>query len=1341
MTTPAVRSLTRRLTLPFARGADTLPLALAPGADATEALVAPYDFQEHAALFDRLPEPRYLLLAPDDVAARTVVTVDYDAPAAGGGLTPHTTDPLEIPEGTPAGSSFLLDLKADEGPLARLRTVHVLPAGGGPAAADWQLTGLLGNVAKLLWVIGAERDVIRQQLRRVAGQRFVATATSRSLDLLGSDLGVPRFPPLPYFFDEATRQFSVALYHLNDSPVPGQPEVDQVVNDLARLPGKAALPGTNVHRAAQSGVSGRFGDAFAFRGAAAVIEVDDNPVLNVGVTTSFTAECFVKPDSRPDPAPGGWHVLRKHADPEDANQKGWALSLGEFGRGLRGNARLVLSDGTPSRRLLLFADLDLPTDRFTHLAGVLDRAAGEARFYADGVLRDRKPLAGLDDLTNGEKVRIGGPPSAGFQGVIDEVRLSRAAFGSFFPVLGESDENYRRRLRLFHRWTLPTPANLVRLLNEAAGPIGGDPAALVVNDADATVLGGSLDVTVTPAPLPPGGCLDSVGDRRASEADVSGTAAAEITFDPVFLVRHNDPARVTYAAPPARVLKAGELAPDPHKMQLGLVRALNGLLDLLGPPGADRLLVQCAFDPQADDLRAVGRGVLLAHTSRPPGEVAALAHQAGFAFVCHRADLGAAYASVPPGAYVGVAVAAGGAAAMAEGFDLRLGETLDLQVEPSLPIGFGYRWLSIRCGGGRGHFTTRPDRPTVTLQADAPGDLYVKVEVIGPRRTVSATRQLHLGLVDLADGQSVGADGTLGADTTAAGEPDDFFDPAYLVTVNEPAADFGTDLNRRRMQPSLAGRLTRLLQLISQTGAPGQLSVVEAYAPGAAGLEGQGRRLALEHASPLARLGALAHAAGFSYVRRQGIRVEVRQAPEALLTVTGADTVAEGAATSLSLRPRAGPRGVAVVAGKVYTANAGTDTVSEIDPATGRVPRTFKVGWEPVAVAGSADGQRLFTADASGNTVTEVTLSSGATRTVMVGHRPVALAVHPTQPRLYVLCQGDNSLVPVDTAALTTQPAVAVGNLPTALAVTPNGQEIWIVLAQDQSARVLSTAALATLAQIALTEKPEGLALAGDGLRAYVTFPEAGRLRILDVVARTVLGQIDLGQAGPASQPGAVAVTPDGGTVLVADRGGAPPPVGQVHLLTPQAASPFVTVRARVRVRRVPAGVAADNSRAYVVNAGSDDLSVINYPPGQVSMDSTRRLGSGRGEQLTWVVRAAGGSSATTDSTTDTTVTLTGLRAGPVLVRAVYLLPDNPDPYTFEVRLKPALEQDPNLVIRKDQYDVIMNVLNSFHPAGVEVITGAIRERVIEVSEGKLSASPDYTYPAFRVRRRPLRKP
>jgi hypothetical protein len=71
-------------------------------------------------------------------------------------------------------------------------------------------------------------------------------------------------------------------------------------------------------------------------------------------------------------------------------------------------------------------------------------------------------------------------------------------------------------------------------------------------------------------------------------------------------------------------------------------------------------------------------------------------------------------------------------------------------------------------------------------------------------------------------------------------------------------------------------------------------------------------------------------------------------------------------------------------------------------------------------------------------------------------------------------------------------------------------------------------------------------------------------------------------------------------------------------------------------------------------------------------------------------------------------------------------------PYTFEVRLKPALEAA-NAVVSKPQYDLVMNILNYFHPIGVEVLTGRLRKSVVEIEQDPLKAFPAYTYPHFRT--------
>jgi hypothetical protein len=47
----------------------------------------------------------------------------------------------------------------------------------------------------------------------------------------------------------------------------------------------------------------------------------------------------------------------------------------------------------------------------------------------------------------------------------------------------------------------------------------------------------------------------------------------------------------------------------------------------------------------------------------------------------------------------------------------------------------------------------------------------------------------------------------------------------------------------------------------------------------------------------------------------------------------------------------------------------------------------------------------------------------------------------------------------------------------------------------------------------------------------------------------------------------------------------------------------------------------------------------------------------------------------------------------------------------------------------------VMNVLNALHPMGVEVVTAALRARVVEVRSDPLGSDPSYTYPQFRLHR------
>ncbi|MGW7528520.1 LamG-like jellyroll fold domain-containing protein [Streptomyces sp. NPDC054783] len=879
MTTLAAVRMARHLTAPFGRGADSLVLTLLTGSDAATAPIAPYDFSDHRATFGRPAEPAYVLALAQDCDRDTVVTFMLTGPGSADGPVS-----LTVPAKTRAGTSYVVPLPADATDGTRLTRLEARPAPAGGAASDrWSLTALLGTTGKLLWALGAERDQMRHHLVRTVAQRHLGTATGASLDLFGADLGVPRFPPLPYGYDPDT----IALYHLDDR-AGATPQAEDLTG---RYPGRTGHHGT-FSGPVEPGSAGRYGDAFRFTGSAAVVTVPSSTDFDIDAAADATVECFV----RPDPGPSAGLLLTRHPDPATA-QPGWMLETGDFGRGLPGNVRFAIGDGSVT--LELFADLTLPTDRFSHVAAVLDRPAGQVVLCVDGEVRDRTRVSSsFGAVRNTAPLRIG-PAGSGFLGTVDEVRISSVARPDFFPTLGEGDEHYRNRLRIFRRWTLPTPAGLTTILNASMGRIGGMDEPLVVDDADQSAFRGTHLVTVLPVALLPGEVIDRAGRRRVAEADTVGTAADEQLFDAVYLL-HHERADVDYTPPAPREMQPFELPPDPHRIQLVLAEPLDRLADLVTAEApAGRLRVDSAFDPRADDLRATGRAVLLRHSTVPTGRMAALAHRAGFDFVRFRGDLDLVYAACAVGDYLTIDLTPSAAGPV----DLTQGATAQLALRPVPPADAFVSWLTVPCGPGSADLAGKP-QGTAALHAKAPGEVVLKADIVRLGHTLSATRTVRIGPDDLPDGAQIAADGTLDAPDSVVGGSAPDFDPVFLARHDDPRADYGPDPGHHLMQFAVARLLDALLDELTRRQVAGKLTVAGAFEPAGDPLAAQGRGLTVRHAGlPAGRLAAAAHAVGFGHVRRAGSDVVLRHTAEPLVAVLGPDTVAEGDSVDLQVVP------------------------------------------------------------------------------------------------------------------------------------------------------------------------------------------------------------------------------------------------------------------------------------------------------------------------------------------------------------------------------------------------------------------------------------------------------
>lgn len=938
----ALATLAGRLTLPYQRGAEYAAIPL--GADAAGVTsFAPYDFAEYRARWGQDPTAPFYVIAPrqDVTGDDLILTIAYTFGGA-------QTAALTIPRGTRAGASFAIPLPSGADATLRLDSLTVAPSIGIAGSDAWDVVALFGTIARLLWILGVEKDALARVRQDVRNARFVQSALAAGLDALGRDMRVPRFPPRPYSVDAAT----IALWHLDevadDGPV-------TTVADQAT----PSHPGT-LQNAANviAGAPGKYATGFGFLAAGGAIAVAPSTDFDITASADATIEAFVEADIPGDQMPRAIVARRAAETAGGSSAPGWSLCVVNA-RGFDANILFALCDGTVERRL--FADLSVADGRFHHVAGIIDRTRERARLFVDGEQRATAPIDTLGAIAPPDGVRFGATAAAtnNLSGTVDEVRISRIARATFHPALGEDDDAYRARLRIFRRWVLPTPANIIAMINEAA-QFSNDPAPYVLIETNQPTQVAQSPVRIVPATLAVGAAI-AVDGTTPQDETIAGTPADDPGFDPALDL-------ITYTH--AGVDSTSD--PGGARMQAGTGLVLDALVArLAATPGT--LVLEHSFDTAGPTpLHSVGRALRLRHQTMTAGVLAALAHRSGFAYVRNFGpDIAVA---VPPGERLAVR-SAPNALQRAD-----VGSQFDLTVDPSLPVGGTFSWTIVTPGPGFAHLiahsadplllqtqttsaptaagnailnfaavpaTIRPgmaiadlttgsvipagttvvsttantvvmsssasgagvgnndsiqfrdrtpvvSRPRVRLVTDSPGDIAVRVEYGRSGRTRSGTLTLHIDPTTLGDGHALDTIGNLDPDPTPIiGIPDPGFDATYLLThPAQPTIDFGADPNNSKMQVAARDALDALVALLVARATPGRLRVTQAFVPGGPGVESVGRRLILGHETlDPGVLGALA-SRFFDYVTRAGTSITAFVRSDTWIAIGDAATAA-----------------------------------------------------------------------------------------------------------------------------------------------------------------------------------------------------------------------------------------------------------------------------------------------------------------------------------------------------------------------------------------------------------------------------------------------------------------
>ena len=1033
-------------------------------------------------------------------------------------------------------------------------------------------------------------------------------------------------------------------------------------------------------------------------------------------TTSFTVEAFIKPDPIADDYARAVIASRTsglRAGEANANEAGWALCLGPY-HSIPNNLRWVLGDAA-GNLVTVDADTNLADGVFHHVAGVVDRDLGAALLYVDGIEVHQTPLGDLGPAATNGQIVLGNSPAltAPYAGLLDEVRISRAALNLFQPVLGESDLRYRQRLAIFQPWRLPaypairrgvqaltlsdpTQADVVGLLL-GNDPIPPDLVQLDVDETDSTRFCASQWFRIIPEALAPGQSIAVDGTTPAVEPSVAGLAP--LPANSPALLSEPVGANYTFAASSQMVLAAAQ-ALEQFAARLAVVAPaarLNILSAYTGPSA-----------PTSNDN--LGRALTMVLHQAPSGfdlgVLGALAFAMGFAYVAYENSSSPGLRLVvAPGSDLELAVTS----ANSPGSDpfnrqiaivnqpitisiIRPTPTFVSGVTPPL------EWSVLPCGAAAATLTPA-GAGAVTFTGTALGGATVTV-----RYTLADGVTVLLGSLPMViapqtlDGCDIlGGDGTANVtETSASGLPDPDFQTDYLISGTTTLVDYAVPA-ARLMQLPLQSALIRLAVLAArEPGAP-RITVLDAYDPNTTNLQAGGRGMVLGPTAgnlSAARLGALAFLAGFSYIERR------RYPPSVYVSVPQGNRFEIVSSPLKRLWPHARISGRGEIMATEFAAAGSPDPNFALQPfadarasfagVSNQVQPSLAISLSALLDALSTDNVAGVLQVIAGYTPQDPTLL-GVGRAVLARHSSLApdrlcgyalqagfgfvehSAQEPGGPAAYMAAYPVTGAPPNLLSSSNAVPAVAHTTTGTAaaadvqtLSINGSPTDGWFTLAFNNQPTAVRYNATAAELQAALTALPNiganNVVCTGGPLPAGVRITFAGAL-------------------APGPQP----------LILIRSNnlvGPADPNANYVNLylntVSELGIQPQLAVKGQL-----------DWGLQSACPASADLSTALPDPSDEPGISSA---------VLSTELPASSSNGPSPQ----------GGAAGAVAAVATFSLRDASDPYQFRILPSVATSsgaaEQPSLT--KAQYDDLLNFLDAYHPAGVEGVTAGLRALV-----------------------------
>ncbi len=194
---------------------------------------------------------------------------------------------------------------------------------------------------------------------------------------------------------------------------------------------------------------------------------------------------------------------------------------------------------------------------------------------------------------------------------------------------------------------------------------------------------------------------------------------------------------------------------------------------------------------------------------------------------------------------------------------------------------------------------------------------------------------------------------------------------------------------------------------------------------------------------------------------------------------------------------------------RAYVANQLSRTVGIVTASAAQQTGAVQVSGDPFLVLVSGDGATVY-ATLNTNVLSVIDVSLGAeVALIPVGDAPNGLALHPTEPRLFVTAFFGGTITEVNTANRQATRTLTLGGALQGIVVAPEGDVLYV--ADEGGELKVVDVATGSVTLVPGTLGGFGLALSPDGRQLYMGVPSMGVVRVIDRATRAVVGTIGTG--------------------------------------------------------------------------------------------------------------------------------------------------------------------------------------------------------------------------------------